>query len=83
MIYLHKILPVGALPIGLTLLLVAAGLLLRRHGLCWLGLALLWIASLPLTGDAASISGPVILATAALHMRRAAGLFWLQKGTRQ
>lgn len=53
MIYLHKILPIIALPIGLTILLVAAGLLLRRRGLCWLGLALLWVASMPLAGDAA------------------------------
>ncbi|MBM4461001.1 MAG: hypothetical protein FJ011_25100 [Chloroflexi bacterium] len=49
MIYLHKILPVVALPSGLTLLLAAAGLLLRRRGL----LAVLWVASLPLAGDAA------------------------------
>jgi len=49
MIYLHKILPVSALPGGLTLLLAAAGLLLRRRGL----LAVLWVASMPLAGDAA------------------------------
>jgi len=53
MIYPHKILPVIALPVGLTILLVAAGLLLRRRGLCWLGIAVLWVASLPLAGDAA------------------------------
>jgi uncharacterized SAM-binding protein YcdF (DUF218 family) len=51
MIYLNKLLPVFFLPTGATLLLVVAGLLLRRTWLCWLGVALLWLASTPLVGD--------------------------------
>lgn len=47
MIYLHKILPIFFLPTVATLLLVAAGLLLRRRALCWAGVALLWLCSLP------------------------------------
>ena len=53
MIYLHKLLPVLLLPIGITALLVISGLLLRRRLLCWLGVALLLLASTPLVGDAA------------------------------
>ncbi len=53
MIYLHKLLPALFLPIGLTTLLVVSGLLLRRRWLCWLGLAVLWLASTPLVGNAA------------------------------
>lgn len=51
MIYLHKILPVFVMPTGLTLLLVLAGLLLRRKALIWVGLAILWLGSTPLVGD--------------------------------
>ncbi len=53
MIYLHKFLPALFLPIGLTILLVVSGLLLRRRWLCWLGLAVLWLACTPLLGNAA------------------------------
>ncbi len=53
MIYLHKILPVFLLPTGVSILLVVAGLLLRRRALCWIGVAVLWLASMPLVGDAA------------------------------
>jgi uncharacterized SAM-binding protein YcdF (DUF218 family) len=49
-IYLHKILPIFLLPTGITLILVAAGLLLRWRVLCWTGLAVLWLASTPLVG---------------------------------
>ena len=53
MIYLHKILPVAVLPIGLTVLLVVTGLLLRKRALCWIGIGVLWVSSLPLVGDTA------------------------------
>jgi len=52
MIYLHKILPIFFLPTGITLLLLMAGLLLRRRALCWAGIAVLWLASTPLISDA-------------------------------
>ncbi len=45
MIYLHKILPVFLLPTGLTILLVATGLLLNRKKLIASGLIFLWICS--------------------------------------
>lgn len=51
MIYLHKLLPALVLPTGASLLLVVAGLLLRRTWLCWLGVVLLWLASTPLVSD--------------------------------
>ena len=47
MIYLHKILPVFVLPIGITLLLVLAGLRLHRRSLTWSGVAVLWLSSTP------------------------------------
>jgi uncharacterized SAM-binding protein YcdF (DUF218 family) len=53
LIYLHKILPIFFLPTVATLLLVTAGLLLRKRALCWAGVALLWLCSLPPVGDAA------------------------------
>jgi uncharacterized SAM-binding protein YcdF (DUF218 family) len=53
MIYLHKLLPALLLPIGLTLTLAAAGVLLRRRWLIGSGLAVLWLASTPLVSDAA------------------------------
>lgn len=52
MIYLHKILALLLLPTGVTILLVGAGLLLRRRSLCWLGIAVLWLAATPLLSDA-------------------------------
>ena len=45
MIYLHKLLPVFLLPTGLTILLVATGLLLNRKKLIASGLIFLWICS--------------------------------------
>ena len=48
MLYLHKILPVFLLPVGMTLLLVLAGLWLRRRALIWTGVAVLWLGSTPL-----------------------------------
>ena len=45
MIYLNKILPIIFLPIGLTMILVGAGLILRRKVLCWTGLVVLLLLS--------------------------------------
>ena len=45
MIYLNKILPVICLPIGLTVVLVGVGLILRKRILCWIGLGLLLLMS--------------------------------------
>jgi len=53
MIYLRNILPIFLLPTGIALLLLVAGLLLRRTALCWIGIAVLWLASTPFVGDAA------------------------------
>lgn len=50
-IYLHKILPVFLLPLGITLLLVLVGLLRRRRAIIWIGLAVLWLCSTPLVSD--------------------------------
>lgn len=50
-IYLHKILPVFLLPLGISLLLVLAGLLLRCRAIIWIGLAVLWLCSTPLVSD--------------------------------
>ncbi len=48
MLYLSKILPIFFLPVGVTLLLVLAGLWLRRRALIWTGVAVLWLGSTPL-----------------------------------
>jgi uncharacterized SAM-binding protein YcdF (DUF218 family) len=45
--YLSKILPIFVLPTGVTILLVAAGLILRRAALCWAGVAVLFLAATP------------------------------------
>jgi uncharacterized SAM-binding protein YcdF (DUF218 family) len=47
-IYLHKILPVFLLPMGITLLLVLVGLFLRHRPLIWLGVVVLWLSSTPI-----------------------------------
>lgn len=52
MIYLNKILPLFVLPVGITLILIAAGLIRRQRSLIWAGLALLWISSTPLVANA-------------------------------
>lgn len=51
MIYLNKILPFFVLPLGLTLILLVAGLAFRRRALIWVALALLWISSTPLVAS--------------------------------
>jgi uncharacterized SAM-binding protein YcdF (DUF218 family) len=50
MIYLHKILPLFVLPVGVALLLLLAGLRWRRRSLIWAGVAVLWLSSTPLIG---------------------------------
>ena len=50
-VYLHKILPFLLLPVGLTLMLLLAGLLLRRRALVWLGLAVFWLSSTPILSN--------------------------------
>lgn len=47
MIYLHKVLPLFVLPVGITLMLVIAGLRLHRRWLIWSGVAVLWLSSMP------------------------------------
>ena len=48
MLILHLILPKFVLPLSITLILLAAGLLLRRRWLVWVGLVFLWLCSTPL-----------------------------------
>lgn len=50
---LASVLPLLMLPVGVTIILVTAGLLLRRPWLAWSGLTLLWIAATPAVGTAA------------------------------
>lgn len=50
MIYLSKILPVFLLPLGVTVILIGAGLLARRRALIVGALALLYISSMPIVG---------------------------------
>lgn len=51
MIYLHKILPFFLLPVGMTPLLVLAGVVLRRMALCWLGVIAFWLAGMPFVAN--------------------------------
>lgn len=53
MIYVAKILPVLVLPVGIVLILLAAGLIFRRRWLLLAGLVVLWTASTPLVGHLA------------------------------
>ena len=50
---LANVLPLLLLPVGVTIILVAAGLLLRRPWLAWSGVAVLWIAATPAIGTTA------------------------------
>jgi len=47
MMYLHRILPIFVLPTGVTIILLLAGIFLRRRALVIAGLAVLWISSTP------------------------------------
>lgn len=50
MLLLNKTLPLIVSPIGLTLLIAAASLLLKRPRGVWLALGLLWVFSMPVVG---------------------------------
>ena len=50
MFYLSKLLPLLVLPLGITLIALLGGLLLRRRWLIWTGIAVLWFSSMPLVG---------------------------------
>jgi uncharacterized SAM-binding protein YcdF (DUF218 family) len=50
-IYLHKILPFFVLPLGLTIILVAAGVVFRRRFFYVAALLLLWVSAMPVTSD--------------------------------
>jgi len=50
-IYLHKILPFFVLPLGLTFILVTAGVVFRRWLFCIVGLVLLWFSAMPVTSN--------------------------------
>ena len=45
MLHLHKFLPSLFLPVGLSIVLVGLGLLLKKRSLCWAGLGLLYLLS--------------------------------------
>ena len=47
MIYLSKLLPLFVLPVGITLLLILAGLLFHKRALIWTGLVVLLLSSTP------------------------------------
>ena len=51
MIYFHKILPFFVLPLGLTFILIMAGVVFRRRLFCILGLVLLWVSAMPVTSN--------------------------------
>lgn len=51
MLILHKILPVFFLPLGLVIVIIGIGALLRKWVVVWIGVALLWVFSMPVTGD--------------------------------
>jgi uncharacterized SAM-binding protein YcdF (DUF218 family) len=55
LIYLHKILPIFLLPIGLAILLLALGLVLSRKKPVIAALILIWLSSAPLISDALMI----------------------------
>ena len=50
-IYLHKLLPLLALPTGLLLLLFVVALLLHRRWPIWVALSLFWLGSTPWTSN--------------------------------
>src|SRR5918995_7057002 len=51
MIYLHKLLPIFLLPLGATLVAVLVGLITGRKSIAWIGIAILWLSSLPLVSS--------------------------------
>ena len=51
MLVFHKILPAFFLPIGLGIVVLLIGALFRKWVVVWLGVVLLWVLSMPVTGD--------------------------------
>ena len=51
MIYAHKILPYLLMPLTLAMLLLASGFILKRRRVVLAGLCVLYVFSIPLTGD--------------------------------
>jgi len=51
MIYIHKILPFFFLPIGVTSILIAAGVISHHQRWCLAGLGLLWVCAMPVVSD--------------------------------
>lgn len=51
MLILSKILPLLVLPPGICVLLVLAGLVLKRKWLIWISVVLLWLMSMPVVAD--------------------------------
>ena len=50
-VFLHKLLPIFVLPIGFTMVLVWAALLLKKRWLAGVGVGILAIGSMPIVGD--------------------------------
>ncbi|MDD2284095.1 MAG: YdcF family protein [Paludibacter sp.] len=50
-IYLSKILPFFVMPLGLSSVMVLAGILIRRRALCMSGILVLWVAAMPVTSN--------------------------------
>ncbi len=51
MLILHKVLPVFFFPVGLGILMLFIGAVLRKWIVVWAGILLLWVLSMPVTGD--------------------------------
>lgn len=47
MLYVSNLLPLFVLPLGITFIAVLVGLSLRRRWLIWMGIAFLWLNSIP------------------------------------
>ena len=80
-IYLHKLLPLLALPTGLLILLLALALLMRRRWPIWLVLSLFWLGSTPWVSNSLirwSEAGAV--RHVATHMPKAQAIVVLSEG---
>ncbi len=51
MLFLHKLLPILVLPLGVTLIALLAGLAFRKKILLWYAAVVLWAFSMPVVGD--------------------------------
>ncbi|ANT64445.1 YdcF family protein [Prosthecochloris sp. CIB 2401] len=52
MLIFHKVLPVFFLPLGFGLLVIVAGALFKRWFAVWVGVTLLYLLAMPISGDA-------------------------------